>query len=369
MFQLVRADADRGPADDEPYLRTLTSPADLLVQGETLSLFRSLQRRLAGSTRHGGVSSAEAQRLLLGAAGLALDGSDTEAARWLDDEVESPLDEWLVVVQLESLYLPVRRLSVGRSTYFLDSPRRLRSKSTMALLEMGDFKPPFVATTVSARDDKAAHVIASERFAESGAILDLLDRPKGTGGAYYAQRNDRSGKFSFTRSGWILNDWWIEANGRLRAPYRQLSRAATKEEVQRSDWERRTLAATRWFSRSLRSPWPADRLVSLMIALESLFAEGPNVIAKGRTVAAGVSGRFVRRELTVADQEAWLADLYRRRNAAVHEGREYEDELEVELLTDLAYVATRWAAHHLDPAHRSSGRSCRTFTAAMRCTG
>jgi hypothetical protein len=83
------------------------------------------------------------------------------------------------------------------------------------MLAMADFGPPVIVTTVTARDARTAHVIASERFAESGAILDLIDRPRSEAGMFYALRSDGAGTLSSTRGGWILNDRCLDANGRL----------------------------------------------------------------------------------------------------------------------------------------------------------
>jgi hypothetical protein len=340
----------------------------LLFQGESLSLFRTLQRRLAGSTHQGGVSPKEAETLLQETAALAVRAPYQTAEAWLIRQVESPLGEWLVVDRIEGLDVPLPRVTVGRSDYYRGLPGRLRRKHRIKSMETYGFHPPFVTTTVTARDDKAAYVVAAERFAESGAILDLIDRRRLGEGSYYALRSDGAGKFSFTREGWIMGIHGLDANGRLAPPYLQLSRAARREEAERSDWERRVLAACRWCSLSARSPWPADRLVSLMVALESLFLEGSKVRHnKGHEIAKQVTKRLLLRDMTQGEQETWMRGLYQRRNDAVHEGREYEEDLEVERLSDLANYATLWAAYHLVPSHRPSRRSCRTFAAAMRC--
>jgi hypothetical protein len=72
-----------------PFLHVLGVPT-LLFQGESLTLLRSLQRRLAGSTHQGGVSPKEAETLLLDAASRALRGPYKTAEAWLIQEVESP---------------------------------------------------------------------------------------------------------------------------------------------------------------------------------------------------------------------------------------------------------------------------------------
>jgi hypothetical protein len=290
------------------------------------------------------------------------------AESWLRQQGEAPLDEWFIVDHVDAIHIPVPRLTVGRSTFYLRPPQKLRRTHRAQMLSAGGFHPPYVATTVIARDPGAAHVIASEHFAESGAILDLIDRREPGGEQFYALRRDGRGTLSFSRGGWILDATTVTPTARLIPPFQQLSRAAGKDEDVRSDWERRALAASRWFSSSLRSPWPADRLVSLMVALESLFVEGKNERRKGQVIAKRLTERFRRRGMTSTEQEAWLSDLYQRRNEAAHEGRAYQADLEVELLADLTHVAIRWAAHHLVPAHRPSRRSCRSFEAVMRCS-
>lgn len=214
MLRLVRGSANAAPRPNEPFLHVLGVPT-LLFQGESLTLLRSLQRRLAGSTHQGGVSPKEAETLLLDAASRALRGPYKTAEAWLIQEVESPLDEWFVVDRVEGLYIPVPRLAVGRSVYHRDLPRRLKKKHRAQMLAMADFGPPVIVTTVTARDARTAHVIASERFAESGAILDLIDRPRSEAGMFYALRSDGAGTLSSTRGGWILNDRCLDANGRL----------------------------------------------------------------------------------------------------------------------------------------------------------
>jgi hypothetical protein len=113
---------------------------------------------------------------------------------------------------------------------------------------------------------------------------------------------------------------------------------------ERSDWERRVLAATRWLSRVLRTSWPADRLAGTVVALECLFVAGmcePD--RKGARIAARLSERFKLNELTAEEQVKWLEGLYKARNAAVHEGREFVHDLEVDRLTELATSDTHVA--------------------------
>jgi hypothetical protein len=229
--------------------------------------------------------------------------------------------------------------------------------------------PPIAFVTVRARDQKTAQILAAERLAESSAVLDLIDRPKLTAGHnMLLRRKDGRGGASLNRAGWIINDALVDDRSRLVPPYRQLSRAAARDEDRRSDWERRVLAATRWFSRGCRSEWPADRLASLMVSLECLFVVGRTESQKGSLIAERLTKRFRLREMSEDRQIEWLTVLYRARNAAVHEGREFLNDLEVDRLADVTQFVIRRLAEHLIPAHRPRGRSCRKFEEAMRCS-
>jgi hypothetical protein len=90
--------------------------------------------------------------------------------------------------------------------------------------------------------------------------------------------------------------------------------------------------------------------------------------AKGEKIATRLTERFRLREMSEADQVLWLSDLYRARNAAVHEGRAVIGDLDVDRLMDVTQAVTRYSAAHLVPAHRPRGRSCRTFKEALRCS-
>src|SRR5262249_20009453 len=151
---------------------------------------------------------------------------------------------------------------------------------------------------VVTRGWSSARVLAQERFAESAAILDLAVREPQIGDEVTLLRiDDRRGGMRYVRNGWVLSSE-LQARGELVPPYLQLSRAAGLEEVRRTDWQRRVLAATRWYSRSRRSAWPADRLASVMVALEAVFVEGLSEVKKGETIALRLTERFQMREMT-----------------------------------------------------------------------
>jgi hypothetical protein len=106
-----------------------------------------------------------------------------------------------------------------------------------------------------------------------------------------------------------------------------------------------------------------------MVALECLFVENRRERYKGTLIAKRLSERFKLRELTAEQQIEWLKRLYAARNEAIHEGRDFVNDLEVDRLLDLTRVTVARLAWHLVPSHRPRGRSCATWREAMRCSG
>jgi hypothetical protein len=51
----------------------------------------------------------------------------------------------------------------------------------------------------------------------------------------------------------------------------------------------------------------------------------------------------------------WIRRLYRERNKAVHAGREFIEDLDIDRLLDLVQAAVRGASWHLHPLHRANG--------------
>jgi len=262
--------------------------------------------------------------------------------------------EWVVTEPVEILLPPdVPRLVVGRTTYSAKLPR-LAIGPEFALKQR--FVEPVATARVVSRGWNTARVLARQAFAESAAILDLVAPPANTGSeaTLARRRSDRPGAPAFTRT-----NWWFKAGtfsgSRLAPPYLHLSRAAARDEKSRSDWQRRVLGAVRWYSRGHRSESPADRVVSAMVALESLFIVGRQEHRKGALIADRVTDRFRTRHMTEAAQRDWLRRLYQIRNDAAHEGREVLDDLEVDSLLDLTLVVVRYGAFTSTPTIGTQG--------------
>jgi hypothetical protein len=341
----------------------------LAFEGRALSLLRSLQQRIAGRSRaESGRSEGVVEAQIVAACWRMQEtGDGDEAADWLLSGLDAPFRKWTIGQPLSRLYIDRPRLRVGRAVYEMQTPGRLlRSFSSLG----AEFQwQSCVHADVWARDEATARVLALEAFADAGALMDLLDPPKlGTQGAFVSRADDGSGRAGFGTTGWIIGSQAFTEKHRLVPPYDHLSRLLRKEETKRADWDRRVIAAMRWLSRARRSVVAADRLVSLMVALEALFIEGRQEQAKGKLLATRVTERIRISVLTSSAQEAWLADLYQRRNDAVHEGREYTNDFEVEDLADLTDYTVRFAAQHLLRDHaKGLRRPCRTFGQAMRC--
>jgi Apea-like HEPN len=339
----------------------------VVIRDDAFPLLRSLQSRLTGAARRrSGFSPDEAQAVLVNACEEAVDARVTDAVETVLNTLGERPEKWTITEPVD-IWLSVRRLVVGRTTYSTQLPRGAASDP----LVVEELATPVASATVISRGSTTARVLARQSIAESAAILDVVGPPGNTksGATLYRRGSHGTPSLGAHHAGWFLREDMI-AGTRLAPPYLYLSRAAARDEAQRSDWQRRVLAAARWFSRAHRSEWPADRLVSAMVALESLFIESRKESgAKGALIAERVTNRYQRRDMSEGEQTAWLERLYRVRNEAAHEGREVVDDLEVDRLLDLTRFIVRISAIHLDPAHRHPRRACRTYGDAMRCRG
>src|SRR5579862_3936025 len=91
---------------------------------------------------------------------------------------------------------------------------------------------------------------------------------------------------------------------------------------------------------------------------------------KGPKIAQRLSFGATLPEMTKPDQTAWIERLWKERNNAIHEGRDFEDDLNVDRLLDLIREVLLALASHLARNHRS-GRAvpCRTWRETMNCIG
>jgi hypothetical protein len=368
---MSRRGIDMSPEGEqrEQIVRMSAEEQLVLIEGDGMRLLRALQRRLAGTSRAAsGMSPDEARSILVAACDSAVARTIKGAVEELRTELAQPVVE-IEVTEPVRLLLPVPKLVVGRVTFKSVVDRRLVGGGWPFSRERG-FVAPFASTRVAARGWTSAKVIARQRFAESVAILDLARPPANAAAEWIGFRDVRqpTGAVNYLWSGPLLDGQFVSGT-RLAPPYRQLAAKLLREESDRSDWARRLLAATRWYSKSYRTEAPADRLAGAMVALECLFVENRRERYKGTLIAKRLSERFKLRELTAEQQIEWLKRLYAARNEAIHEGRDFVNDLEVDRLLDLTRVTVARLAWHLVPSHRPRGRSCATWREAMRCSG
>ncbi|MFL5963335.1 MAG: hypothetical protein ACJ757_10655 [Gaiellaceae bacterium] len=373
LLRRARATSKRGIgampaiATSEQIVRMTEEGTLVLLEGEDVRLLRALQRRLAGPSRTAsGMSSEEASSFLVQACDEAVARTINGAVERVRAALAEPVVE-IEVTEPVDMLLPVRKLVVGHVTYREAPDRRL---IVTDLARARGFVAPFASTRVATRGRDSAKVIARRRFAQSLAILDLVRPPTNSGPETTGLRDVAapSGGVQFVRRGPWLDSRFV-SGARLVAPFRQLALAASREEDVRTDWQRRLLAATRWYSKGFRNEAPADRLAGAMVALECLFVEGRNERTKGTFIAERLTDRFKLNEMTKEEQMKWLKRLYSGRNDAVHEGRDFINDLEVDRLFDLTRYTLVGLLSHLDSAHRAKGRACRTWVQAMRCSG
>lgn len=341
-----------------------------VIEGEDLVLLRSLRQRMIGSSRHRfGMSEGEAERLLHVSCEQALTGTIKTAVANLVAALQVPGQDWIVGQSLGSaIRLNPAKLRVGRTIYSHTAPRRLVTPRQLERNKALGFELPVATTVVHARDSDTAEALAQEAFAESAAILDLSSKRIRQREYPTLVSSAHGTRAALPSVRWMVHPDLFEPDGRLISPYRELSLAASRAEGKRSDWQRRVLAATRWFSRSWRNEWPADRLASIMVALECLFVEGRKENAKGALISERLSKRYRLREFTDAEQVTWISSLYGARNDAVHEGRQLVDDLDIDRLVEVAQAIIRLSAWHLVSNHSPRGRACRTFAEAMACS-
>lgn len=357
-----------GPTDDpNPLMPAVTigvRPGETFsLSGDGYYLLRRLQWSLAAPAVEGGVSMREAETLLYATCTRFVTEGAEEALRWLTGRLEEPSKPW-TVLRAVRVYSSNASVKVGKCTIQRGLPPRNEGPWPDAWQE--EFPGYTIAVDVMARHQSAAMVLADQLFAEAIGVLEVGDRRERGGsllGDQVAVLSETGGELS--RGGASLYARTVDDNGTLWPSAQSLSRAAEKEDAERTDWERRTLAATRWFSAGLSAALPTDALVNFMVALECLFVEDRGVSAKGQTIAEEVTKRWSASSLAPEGQTDWLADLYRRRNDIVHEGKAYQNEIDVERLTGLTWEAVAWAAWHLNQFHSLASKPCATFIEAL----
>ena len=89
-----------------------------------------------------------------------------------------------------------------------------------------------------------------------------------------------------------------------------------------------------------------------MSAVERSSVGGTGVYNnKGRAIGDHVAPLVRVGGMTAAQVHAWIVELYKRRNDALHEGLWMLDDLDATRLVDVALSVIRWVSFHLDEDH------------------
>lgn len=335
----------------------------LLFRGEALDLLRALQRALAASAlAQGGPSRKAMEKLLVDACTTNVLEGEEAALDLIRSRLAEPVAKWTVAEAIWA-YVPARDLRLGACHLFPTLPDELVAGPIFESAA-GQLEGPVAVVEVEARDQASAQLIAEDRIAEARSILWLASGQRGSTPRQLVLHPDERVSIAGGRVSLIASSLWDD-EGRVHPILRGLSDAAGREDRHRTDWETRVIAASRWCANSAESLWPSEALVSCMAALESLFVKNRHVRFKGKEIAARVSERWLFKGWTRDRQRAWLQNLYRERNNAIHQGRRYVEDLEVERLTDVTAQAVTWGAWHLAVDHAETGKPCATFDEVM----
>jgi len=359
LFSCVETGVD--PPEGAPYTVVGLGPDNLVFQGRALELLTDIRDRLARpALGEGGMHPQAVEAAIVDACRMSREEDASLAVNWLASEIALPNRSWLAAVPIRC-HFRGRVLTVGKCRVEQQIPSQA---SGFAIAEDRDklIERPWLVTDVLARDRSSAMIVAADHFDEARALLRMLSddirRPIHTDIVTISEEE----QLSWARS---LGDLYIvrraDAAGTLWPSMRELSEAMTRKDGDRTDWERRTVAACRWYHRAASAGWPSASLAGCFTALECLFVEGRNERDKGERVATRVALQRPRMRGMGSDEVAdWLRDLYRRRNDTVHEGMTHADELEVAQLEEFTQAAVFWASDHLEPDHRTTG-PCTAF--------
>jgi hypothetical protein len=371
MFREVVAAIQPPITDRRPEAPTITvgiGPDAFSLQGRGFALLEELADGLSvAALKEGGLSHDEAREILLRSCYVAKKEGPDKALASLEASLARPPRKWQVIRPLRA-GLPGEPVEIGGC--------QIRSGLFEELgygkdwFGADDFPALTVATYVMARDDDSAAILAEQRIAESLGLLHTFD-PDGspTLGEARGMVDDQGTLLTNPdpRRAFHLS-MFIGKDGSLPRRLVPASEAAAKTADARTDWERRVIAAARWFSKGMSSAWPSEKLVSLFVALEALFVAGKEEPRDKKTLIANrLTERLAVKGRSQDEAREWIKSLYDRRNDAVHEARDYLDDFEVAELGKVVWRSLHWAMDHLIPEHRRDGRACETFDEVMNC--
>jgi hypothetical protein len=253
--------------------------ADLTFEGDGYLALQHLTHELADqSLAQGGPTSSTVQGWLVYACRVALDNDLDQGFAELVRLIDEPLRSWTVLEHVRGHFAQTP-LRVGCCVVYgsLESIPQVGAESGMASLLTHETPAPVLVTTVFARDHDSARVRARDRFDESRAILHLISDHI-DGGKIGSSVLDEAGdarSSTGVEEGFVVRRLGFDAT--MTLGYRGLEAGAAKDPLERTDWERRVLAAARWLRRCFTTDWPSERVAAAMSALECLFVGGTGI--------------------------------------------------------------------------------------------
>lgn len=330
-----------------PFITSGFGPDSLHFEGRHFELLSTLTSSIAGSAlESGGRDRQDVESLVFTAIRIARVDGSTAAIAYVDAELSRPMEDWTVMQSIRGRFHDAL-VQIGRTT-LVRSASELSPNSENAEHWIGrshEMTYPLLVASVRALDHQSAVRVAEDIFDETLAVLTMaspgwgISRPERI--VLGSSPSFGGGKFE----SYVPHT--VDEHGWFGYGVRALERAARKEYSMRTDWEKRSLVAARWYRRALVDTWPSAVLANCMVALESLFVKETHG-SKGDKIGDRVSTRFSYPSKTSDELRDWLADLYQGRNNVVHSGGHYLQDTEVEALRQLVYSAVQWASQFLD---------------------
>lgn len=368
LFDLVEHDVEDSHKIEGPHLVSGLGDDNVVFREEGLRLLLELQAKFARSAlKQRGPLPNAVEKLLIEACWIAKDQNAQKALRWLDSALDAPLNRWTVVQHIQVL-LPQNcdEMKIGSCEIKRTLPERAAMADLRRLVrDASDLRAPIVVCEVLAKDGESARRLADEKIDETLAVINMLGRTMdGRENNYLSIVDSRA-----TLHHQVGRMYLIEKSDRYGALYPRyvdLAGAASRPDDERTEWERRTLIAARWFRRASEALWPSEALAALMISLECIFVPEIQRGNKREAIATGLRVQgFKTPNMTSDEQYQWIKALYGRRNDVVHAGRGFLEDLEVVRLNQLIESVLHWSIWHLSPHHRVDGDACTSFAEVM----
>jgi hypothetical protein len=339
-------------------------PGAVVFRGPAIALLHQLITDLSASAlSKGGRRPGAAHDLIVETCRRALDESPESAIASFRKAISAAQDRYRVYEDIRGASI-ASGLTIGASTIYAQMPSELAESPAMAMYG-SEFPAGLIVAEVEAYDRESAVFIAQQRFAETRSILALLEFPPHTRPTPAHIVVDHIGHQIFSSARFEKYVPSMITAGDLPRGYAELSGAAAKSAEERTDWETRTLAAARWYREAITTAWQAQRLGALMSALECLLV-APGEDGKGSRIASRLPDQAYPPGQSRKVTRKWILRLYRHRGAAIHEGTDYREDLELDRLESLTRNVINWAVWHLWPEHSHGppGAPCATFDEA-----